>query len=484
MDWSWSTVYLLTEWMIRIGTLIYVPQERSPNAARAWLLLIFFLPLPGLILYAWVGRIHVPRERLQLVREAAEQITRAEDQLLRSNPAGFQSFSTSDPQLQHHIGLVTALGEFPVAQHNQLEILTGYETLLERIMADICAAQHSIHLIYYIYGNDKTGQRFTDALCAAARRGVNVRVLLDAVGAYHGLKHQAPQLRAAGVEVHESFPVSLLHRNAARLDLRNHRKIAIIDGKIAHIGSQNLVDPTFVPGFPNEELNLRITGLAVCQLQAVFLADWYIETHHPLQDAEISGLFQIPPQDHMTNPGSAAQVLPSGPGYGKESIRDVMIALIYASVRKIGITTPYFIPDEPFLVALVIAARRGVQVQLIVPERSNHAVTNWALQSYFDQLLQEGVEIYLYRPGLLHAKHMVYDDQVALVGSPNIDVRSFTLNAEIGLVIYDPLISTQLQQIQQHYIENSTRLTLEEWQRRPLRRKILSNLARMADALL
>ncbi|CAK7030040.1 cardiolipin synthase [Saezia sanguinis] len=483
MDWSWSTIYLLTEWLIRISMLIYVPQQRTPNAARAWLLLIFFLPVPGLLLYAWIGRIYVPQQRLQLAREAELHIQEAGEQLIHSTPGGFTPYRSPDPQLQHHIDLATALGEFPATENNRIEVLSGYDILLDRLLQDIEAAQHSIHLLYYIYGNDQTAQRFTDALCAAARRGISVRILLDAVGARHGLKHQAPQLRAAGAEVYGALPVSLWRKNVARFDLRNHRKIAVIDGQIAHMGSQNLVDPSFVPGFPNEELNVRVTGPVVSQLQAVFLADWYTETRQALDDSQTQNLFTLLKPETPAS-GSAAQVVPSGPGYGHENNRDVMMAFIYAVQKSICIVTPYFIPDEPFLTALIVAARRGVQVQLIFPQHSNHLITNLAQQSYFDQLLQANVEIYLYRPGLLHAKHMTFDDQVALIGSPNIDVRSFALNAEISLVIYDRQLTNQVKTIQNTYIEHSSRLNFADWQRRPRIRKIACNLARLADAVL
>lgn len=483
MDLSWSTVYLLIEWLIRMSMLIYVPQQRAPNSARAWLLLIFFLPVAGLVLYAWIGRIYIPHQRAQLYNDATKAVDRAQQQLMQIMPQLFATKSIEPTGLQNTIHAVTKIGGMPVTDGNQIEILHGYETLIERLIEDIDAAQYNIHMLYYIYGNDKTGERVTHALTNAAKRGVKIRVLLDAIGARQGLKHQAPKLRAAGIEVHAAFPVGFIGKKAARIDLRNHRKIAVIDGRVAHMGSQNIVDPTFIPGRPNEELNIRITGAAISQLQSVFLADLYTETRTLVSTQEIPDLFQIPPASSLAQ-SSLAQVIPSGPGYGDEINRNVMITLIYAAQKNICVVTPYFIPDEPFQTALMLAARRGVKVQLIFPKHSNHLIVNLAQQSYFTSLLHCGIEIYLYRPGLLHAKNLTFDDHISLVGSSNMDVRSFSLNSEISTVIYDDAITTQLREIQKNYIEQSELIKTEIWQQRPRIKKFASNLARLTDGLL
>lgn len=483
MDLSWSTIYLLIEWFIRISMLIYVPQQRAPNSARAWLLLIFFLPVAGIVLYAWLGRIYIPRQRAQLYNDAARAVDQAQQQLIHTMPQLFATKSIEPPDLQNTIHAVTKIGGMPVTDGNQIEILHGYEVLIASLIEDIDNAQHSIHLLYYIYGNDQTGERLTNALSNAAKRGVKIRVLLDAIGARQGLKHQAPKLRAAGIEVHAAFPVGFIGKKAARIDLRNHRKIAMIDGRIAHMGSQNIVDPTFIPGLPNEELNIRITGTAVCQLQAVFLADLYSETQTQVPVQEIPDLFHIPPSSAIKK-GCLAQVVPSGPGYGGEVNRNVMITLVYAAQKNICMVTPYFIPDEPFQTALMLAARRGVHVQLIFPKHSNHLIVNLAQQSYFTSLMSYGVEIYLYRPGLLHAKHIAFDDHIALVGSPNMDVRSFALNSEISTVIYDSTMTAQLRDIQRNYIGQSDLIDLKQWYQRPRIQKFASNLARLTDGLL
>ncbi len=478
-DIPWSLLYLAVEWSIRLVMLVYVPQRRSANAARARLLLIFFLPNPGLVLYAWVGRIYIPRKRLALHHAAARHIRQVLRQLRREELP--EPRAVVDPDARRTMALAAGLGELPAVEGNRIEVLPGYTRPFERLLRDIEAARSTIHLLYYIYGNDATGSRMTRALVAAAARGVKVRVLLDAVGAYGALKHQAPALRAAGIEVQAALPVGIFRRNAARFDLRNHRKIAVIDGMVAHTGSQNIVDPTFIPGCPNEELSIRIAGPAVRQLQAVFVADWYIETER-LLPIHADGADLMPPP--VPEGDSTVQTLPSGPGYGHENTRDVMISLIYAARRRVTLVTPYFVPDEPFLTALLVAARRGVEVTLTLPERSNQRVTQLAQQSYYGQMLRAGIRILLYQPRFLHAKFMTIDRSVALIGSTNIDIRSFALNAEISLLVYDPHVVGELRAVEADYASASRRLSLAGWPRRPFLHRMVANLARMADALL
>ena len=483
MELSWPSIYIIIEWVIRILMLIYVPQQRSPNSARAWLLLIFFLPIPALVLYAWIGRIYVPHQRIELYNEIAQAVEQAQNHFMEVQPNLLSPYKAKNPYLQSNMSAISAIGGLFATNKNHIEIIHGYDLLIARLIEDINAAQQSIHMQYYIYSNDKTSQQVTDALCSAAKRGVKIRLLIDEIGSAKGLKHQAPQLRSAGVEVYAEFPVGLWGKNAARIDLRNHRKIAIFDGLIAHMGSQNIVDPGFIPGCPNVELNIRVRGLITCQLQAVFLADLYSESHSSVNMKELPELFKIEQFESIEN-GVAGQVVPSGPGYGEAINRNAIITLIYSAQKNIRIVTPYFIPDEPFQTALLIAANRGVKVQLIFPKHSNYLIVNLAQQSYFSQLLKAGVEIYLYRPGLLHAKYMIFDNEISIVGSSNIDVRSFELNAEVSVVMYDKNIAIQLFSIQEEYIAESDVVEREKWEQRPRMQKIASNLARLADALL
>ena len=224
-------------------------------------------------------------------------------------------------------------------------------------------------------------------------------MLLDAVGSKRALRTLAGKMRAGGIEVTALLPAGLFRRNAARFDLRNHRKIAVIDGGIGHSGSQNICQRPIRGRVSQRGNGRRVAGPVVWQLQAVFLADYYQETNTVLDGMEI---FPEPAQ-----PGqSIAQALPSGPGYGRENAQELLIALLYAARERVVLTTPYFVPDEPFLEAMRSAARRGVAVHLVVSRHANQTLTQLAQRSFYDELLAAGVQIHLYEPRFLHAKHL------------------------------------------------------------------------------
>jgi cardiolipin synthase A/B len=471
---KWSLLYLISEWVIRLGMLVYVPQRRPPAAARTWLLFIFLLPWPGLLLYILFGRIYLPARRKALQERASRFIRQAQAQI--------GSRITSEPPLPANLApipeIARRLGDFAPLGGNAIEILTDYAGATDRLIADIDSAQHHVHLLFYIYEPDQTGERVTQALIGAAARGVQCRVLLDAFGAKRGLHRLGPAMRAAGIETVAVLPVGLFRRKAARFDLRNHRKIVVIDGHIGYIGSQNIVNPGFVKDHPNEELVVRLTGPAVAQLQAAFLADRYFETEDVLESPD---LFPKP----VPVGNSEVQLVPSGPGYGRENGRDLIISLLYGARERITITTPYFVPDEPFLQAIRAARlNRGAAVHLILSLHANQLITQQAQRSYFDDLLDAGVKIHLYKPRFLHAKYLTIDRDLAMVGSTNMDIRSFALNAEINLLIYDREAIEKICALQEQCIERSIPVLPEEWERRLLIAKVIQNTSRLMDSFL
>ena len=470
---QWSLVYLISEWSIRFVMLVYVPQRRSAAASRTWLLLIFLLPWPGLVLYALFGRIYVSKRRLELQARASRFIRTVQDQMGEHKYSG-----TALPETSAAIGVLAArLADFEPFGGNEFELIADYDGAIDRLVGDIDSARDHVHLLYYILGNDETGRKISEALARAAKRGVKCRVMLDAVGSKPGLRRLAPRMRAEGSEVLEALPVGFFRHNASRFDLRNHRKLAVIDGRIGHAGSQNLVNPCFVKGYPNEELGVRVTGPVVVQLQAIFLADHYFETGVPMDP---QGLF---PQ--LTAAGdSVAQLVPSGPGYPRENAQELMVTLLYSARRRVVITTPYFVPDEPFLEAVGTAVLRGVEVNLVLSQHANQLVTQLAQRSYYDELLAAGVRVHLYQPHFLHAKHISIDDEIVAIGSTNIDIRSFALNAEVMVVIYDPKVAAKLRAIQEGYFAKSHLLNAEEWSKRPLGTRTIQSIARLADSLL
>jgi cardiolipin synthase len=470
----WSFLYLCSEWVIRLTMLLYVPQRRSASAARTWLLFIFLLPWPGLVIYALVGRIRVPAFRRKLQGQAAEQINKAQAQI------GAQIVAKTDLPLQLQIIPQQAkrLGMFEPFGGNAFEFLRDYEGSINRLIQDIDSAGKQVHLLTYIYRTDRIGRRVTDAIKRAAQRGVVCRLLLDAVGSRVALKQFGPELREAGAEVRSMLPVGLFRRKGERFDLRNHRKIAVIDGTIGYVGSQNIADPNFVKNYPNEELVARVTGPVVSQLQATFLGDHYLETEQVLDREELF-------PDLKPTGNSPAQLLPSGPGYGQENGRELIISMLYEARRRVVITTPYFIPDEPFLNAICAAGRReNVRVHLVVSKHANQLISQLAQRSYYDDLLEAGIRLHLYRPHFLHAKLLTIDDDLALIGSTNMDIRSFALNAEINVLIYDRQLVERLKEVQDDYFKNSDELTLADWQKRSALQKVVQNTARLMDSFL
>jgi cardiolipin synthase len=470
---TWAALHLAIDWLIRLVMLVYVPQRRSPAAARSWLLLIFIFPIPGLILYSIFGRPYLSSYRIQLQQRATQLLRTTGRQVLQKYAARIE---LPGPFAQE-VTLAQNLGDFGMVGGNQVELITAYYGAVDRLVADIDAASQHVHLLYYIFAHDETGTRVAAALGNAVARGVQCRVLMDGLGSKQGLRTLAPRMRAAGIEVHESLPVHFLRRKSARFDLRNHRKIAVIDGRTAYVGSQNLVNCDFKPGIIYEELVARMTGPAVLQLQGVFLTDYFAETDQDLFKPEL-----FPPETVAGN--TAAQALPSGPGYPQANMQRLVVSLLYSAKERVVITTPYFIPDESLLDAMKIAVLRGVEVHLVVSRQADQMLVCHAQRSYYDELLVAGVRVHVYREHLMHAKHLSFDDQIAVIGSSNLDLRSFLLNEEISLIVYDPGVAAALRRIQERYFAESDELNLETWRQRPQLTKVLENTARLVDSVL
>ncbi len=478
MAWTdlalWAWVFFIGEWVIRLAMPVVVPFRRTPAAAKGWLLLIFFEPLIGLIVYLLIGRARLPRwqrERLaKLPGVLADVLAR-----LTNHPHVFHP--QVGPALDQAVTLAENLGGLPILGGNAVELLTDYEGTIARLVADIDRAAHHVHLLFYIFADDSTTAPVIDALGRAAARGVRCRVLADAIGSRSALRTLAPKLASLGVAVHGMLPLRLVPWRKARLDLRNHRKIVVIDGKIGYTGSQNLVGAQFKEGITYEELMVRVTGPVVLDLQYIFVSDWFLETEerlnsaHEFPDPELTG--SVP-----------AQALPSGPAFSTQNNQLLIVTLVHGARRRVVLTTPYFIPDEPLLQAMRTAALRGIEVHLVVSEKEDQWLVSLAQKSYYDELLEAGVRIHLYRKNFLHAKHMSVDDAVAVIGTSNLDIRSFVLNAEVMLMIYDPDVSARLAAEQERYYANCRLLTLEGWRQRSFGSKLAENLARLLSPLL
>lgn len=460
----------LLDWLIRLAALVWIPVRSPPAAARSWLLLVGFVPLLGLPLYLVLGHPWLARERRIRQARASQTIRKHQSgrTLLRWSPR------EGDETAGDIARLTERVGDFMPLSGNSIELLDRYEASIESLLRDIETASHELHLLYYLMHDDEVGRAVAEALRRAATRGVRCRVLLDAVGAKPGLHAWARPLRAAGVEVRAMLAGGLAWRTLSRMDLRNHRKLAVIDQRIGYIGSQNLAGPAFVPGHPNRELVARVRGPVVRQLAALFASDWLIETGELLDVGDGEGAVGKSP----------AQVLPSGPAYPFQNARDVVISLVQRARHRVVLVTPYFVPDDATLGALRIAALAGVDVLLVLSSSSNKPLTLWAQQAYYEELLRSGVRIALYRPQFLHAKHLSVDDDIALVGSINLDIRSFALNAEAGLLCYDAAVASRLREIEASYLADAEPVDLAQWRRRPRWHRSREGIARLADSLM
>lgn len=469
-----ATIYEAAEWAIRIGALLFVPFRRTPDAARAWLLLMLFLPVPGLLLYLLIGRPTYPRARRKRIAQAAELLAGAGEEIRHSSQC-------QRPQLPENFRqaarLIEAIGRFPALAGNHVSLNPNYDAVMEEIVSAIDGAQHHVHILMYIFADDETGGRVIAALARAAARGIQCRVLIDALGSRPWSRRVVRKLREAGAEAARALPVFPWRAGSARADLRNHRKIVVIDGTIAFVGSQNVVNARWSRTLVYEELVARLDGPAALELQAIFAADWFIETATVL-----SGSAYFP---HRPGTGTTtAQVLPSGPDYGEVGIGQLTVAAVHGARSRIVITTPYFIPDPALLEAMQTAVLRGVEVHVILPGKTDNLFVRLAQRSYYSELLRTGIRVHLYRPAFLHAKHLSIDSSLAMIGSSNVDVRSFVLNAEATLILFDPEIVSGLRREQERSMSESDELTTDEWDARSSALKFFENMARLVSPLL
>lgn len=471
----WSLIYYILEWGLRVFMLVAITRRKPPGSAMAWLLIIFFLPIPGAILYSLVGDYRLPQRRFNKHRRLLEQM-RGISEKFRAHPNIVRPQVA--PDLTPAVNLARSLGEMPILGGNAAELFTDSAETVEKIVGDIDSAQHHVHMLFYIFADDESGRQVTDALLRARKRGVQCRLLLDSVGSKPMFRTLAPSLLEQGVEVHEAMPVGIFRSKFSRIDLRNHRKLVIVDGRIGYTGSQNIINPDYgSKKWVWEDVMIRIEGPVVAELQMVFAGDWYFETRQLLTEDDFF------PQPETRGP-MPIQLLPSGPNYPTENYQRLVVASLYGAHRHVMMTTPYFVPDGPLLQAMQAAANRGVKVDLIVPRKSNHPLVDAASRAYYEDLLQAGVNIHLYGNRLLHSKMMTIDDSIAFVGTGNFDIRSFTLNFEVSLIIYSARMTEQLRRLSLRYIKDSIPVELWRWRKRPEGQKVLQDIAKLLSPLL
>lgn len=468
-----------------IGLTLRVILRRPPTGvAMAWLLSILAVPHVGALAYLLVGERRIGRERARSLQTLRGEFKQHASTLLQAG-AGEVDWSRHRPQLASISRLGDTLADSPMVSGSQLGLFRDTEIILSRLASDIDAATTSVSLEFYIWNAGGRADDVLAALIRAARRGVQCRVLIDAVGGRPWWRGDQPQrLREAGVAVRPALPVGLWRTVIGRTDLRLHRKIVLIDGRIAWTGSMNLVDPRFFKQDSGVgqwvDAMARIEGVAVAPLAATLLGDWSLESNEPVSHLIASN--RLP---KLASTGSAdVQVIPSGPGQNGDALLQMIVACIHAAHHRLVLTTPYLIPDESLLQALRGAAARGVRVDLILPERVDSFLTRHACRSYFDELLAAGVHIQLYRGGLLHTKSIRIDHDLAMFGTVNLDMRSFWLNYEVALFIYDSGFVAELSDLHDAYLVDCSELDRAEWARRSFTHRLIQDTLRLASPLL
>lgn len=468
-----SVVGVLIIQLALIVTIILRP--RTTQAARlAWLIVVLAIPVVGGLLYLRLGLRH-PGQGGEGPAHWGEERTGVP-------PEAIAQVFARDAALSKGSRLVEAIGGFPATYGNQWHFYGDHVPgddiahAFRDLARDIDRAQSSCHLLFYIALEDTTGIMVSEALLRAAERGVVCRLLVDSLGSRAFLKSaMCKRLREGGVRVVAAMPVRWTQVLLTRFDLRNHRKLVVIDGKIGWTGSQNLADTSFAVKAkyaPWVDVMVRFEGPVVADLQHVFVNDW----------PEDIGKLTAPPVPKES--GVPVQVLPSGPGAHTRALREVSLLAFLEADRELVMTTPYFVPDEATFSALLATARSGVRTVLVLPKRNDSRLVAAASRAYYDELLAAGVEIYEFEGGLLHSKTVCVDGFVTLIATANLDRRSFELNFELNLLVADGAFTEEVRRVQDQYISQSTRIEKDAWTQRSKLRRGWENIASLVAPVL
>lgn len=471
-------IVLFVDLVIRLALLFYVPRNRKPTAATAWLLTIFILPLIGTFLFFVIGNTKLSKSRRVKQKYASKKLqefarTLKAEKIVAPIRTGYHNSAA----------LAQSFGDLPPLKHNSVKIVSGYDNIIEDMTKAIDSAQKYVYVEFFIMALDATTKPFFDAMERAVSRNVRVYVLFDhfATRRYKHYREMRKRLTSIGVRWRPMLPISVKRRQYNRPDLRNHRKIVVIDNEIAYLGSLNLIERSYQrkDALRYLELTARMQGPVVNECAAVFASDWYAETGKFLTDYARN-------EPKKAKHGHAiAQVLPSGPGYDYENNLKFFVSLIYSAKKSIVITNPYLVPDESLLTAIISAAKRGIKISILNSEIMDQFVVGHAQRSYYDQIMSAGVEIHLYKsPILNHSKYMVVDSAVSVVGSSNLDVRSFELDLECVSIFYDKRVSKKLHDLHMKQCrEESTQLALNSWRKRSMLNGLIDGIARLTSAL-
>ncbi|WP_029166274.1 MULTISPECIES: cardiolipin synthase [Aminiphilus] len=488
LRWQGLLPHVLTLYAVLIGVIVLL-ENRNPDRTLAWILVLVLLPVVGLLLYLFLGprigkgKIHEEYAHRHPSRRRAAMEKRATEQLrfLRSRTRLKEKL---EPLPWKTMTLLLNISKSPVTIRNHVTVLTNGNATFQALFRDIASAKRTVHLEYFAISNDGIGRKLKELLERKAREGVTVRLLYDAVGSWKLGPEYVQDLRDAGVAVSPFLPVSfpVLRR---RFNYRNHRKIAVLDGRVGFVGGLNIGD-TYLGknrrlGFWRDT-HLRIEGEGVAQLQTVFASDWLFCRKETIPEEELhpeSASSAAP----ATLPRTFLQIVSSGPDTDWSAIFQGYFSLITSARKRLWITTPYFVPDGSILMALKTAALNGVDVRLLLPSKPDHFIVYWATRSNLDELLASGVRVFCYTGGFVHAK-IVLADGVASVGTANMDIRSLEINFEVQSFIYDRAITARLEKDFLNDLGQSKELDLHRRRHRPLYERFLESTGRLFSSQL
>ncbi len=452
-------------------TLKVVLNNRNPVKTVSWILLLIFLPLLGLLLYFFFGW---DTRRLRYINR------RSLSQIMRRSKLSYPEHIALEPP-KEYAGLISFFensADAHLTGHSTVDIITDGRDFMNNLLQEVRDAKEHIHLMFYIFEDDATGVALRDALVEKAREGVEVRVIYDSVGCWSVKPSFFDEIRKAGGYV-ASFLKVRFPLLTNKINYRNHRKVVVIDGKVGFVGGFNVADRYITGGRWSKwrDTMLVLRGSAVYGLQITFLADWFFA-----DSSLVSGKRYFPMMNF--GKGALAQIVTSNPtGYCRTIMSGFTISLLNAK-EYVYMQTPYLMPDDTVLMAIQNAARSGVDVRLMIPIHSDSRIADYAAYSYLGELLNAGVKIYLYREGFLHSKMFVSDDMLSVVGSANIDFRSFYYNFEVNTYVYDADVACRLRSIFMDDIKSCRQLTLKEYRERTRMQRCLESVARLLSPLL
>ncbi|AMN68554.1 cardiolipin synthase [Psychrobacter sp. P11G5] len=470
--------------LLLISLRVLARHELTSSARLAWLVVLFVLPYIGVVVYWMFGEIHLGREFTRKYEQIIDQLHSSNPEVLGNDASLIEAVK---PEYRAAFAYSANVTGFHTTLGNRAELMADAAATRKRMIADFEAATDHIHVLYYIWLIDGMGIDTAQALIRAAKRGVTCRAMVDGMGSRKMVGSKVWQeMKDAGVQLSVALPINNIIKVLllSRIDLRNHRKITVIDGKIGYSGSRNCADPEFrvKPKFaPWVDIMLRVEGPVVAQNQMLFASDWLTENPDTPLDSfpyytESHTESNTQCQKNSKHQGFAAQVFADGPTQRHGSSPQFLGALISQAQNTLTISTPYFVPDYSLVSILCATAYRGVEVTMIFPKNNDSLVVAATSRSYYWQLLQAGVKIYEYRPGLLHAKTLTIDGEISLIGSTNLDLRSFDLNYENNIVFSDKALTADIIERQYQYIADSNEVKLEQVKDWPLPYRIWNNV--------